>query len=511
MALAEEELPELEEGVELEGDTSAGEEEAVAEETDVGESKQAAGAKGKRSAKAKAKRNNLAKDATAGSKKDHKKKGQKYCPPCGKTHPIEMFSVGAGQCGPGRKAIQNLRAQAIAQNQQAWWEEVSADPVKLKKICAAYWVKCPEPKQGQKKAKFVIAIYIEELRQEQQLLVDGVFEMMDERHYTYWTGKPKNGCVPPDECAAKWRELYNAPHAITDSLGPCQRYKDRVAVKKADMVTFREASIKARIMQARQKDVKNPDEAAMLAMEAQINKGSLLQDSSATLSRTELAQSMMGAARADVQGAFSSEGIAARQLGDVQDLVSEDEAPETTEGTEDGQSCVVASSENASAPGSVGSKKGSKRKLEPWFDKDGQYGTAIKKHNEYMQNTTKTFKDVIKSAIDTSKEIRPAIQETVKNEKRLVDNRVWAIKLVLGKLRHEDAVEAVAEAVDAVSKAPPAVPQSAADGSTQGGGGAASGSSGSEALGGQPGSAILQSPEPGPERRITGKAFCFCF
>ena len=246
---------------------------------------------------------------------------------------------------------------------------------------------------------------------------------MDERHYTYWMGKPKNGCVPPDECASKWRDLYHAPAAITDALGPCQRYKDRVAVKKADMVTFREASIKARLMQARQKDIKNPDEAAMLAMEAQVNKGSLLQDSSATLSRTELAQSMMGA-RGDIQqGAFSSEGIAARQLGNVRDLESEDEAPAATEGTEDAQSGVGsaaagAAGDNASAPGSVRGLKG-KRKPAPWFDKDGQYGTAIKKHNEYMQNTSKSFKDAIKAAVDLSSQIAPDIQETVKNEQRL--------------------------------------------------------------------------------------------
>ena len=89
-------------------------------------------------------------------------------------------------------------------------------------------------------------------------------------------------------------------------------------------------------------------------------------------------------------------------------------------------------------------------------------------------------------------------------KKRLVDNRVWAIKLVLGKLRYEDAEDAVAEAV-AVPNAPPAAPAAIVAPPAQGGGGASSGS-GSAASSGQPGPAV-----PKPERRVTGKAFCFCF
>ncbi len=39
----------------------------------------------------------------------------------------------------------------------------------------------------------------EETRAEQALFVDGVMEMMDQRHYVAWAAKPKNGCIPPDE------------------------------------------------------------------------------------------------------------------------------------------------------------------------------------------------------------------------------------------------------------------------------------------------------------------------
>ena len=102
--------PEFEDVVDAEEKTSLSEGEDPAEETDPGGDKPAPkatrGGKGK-SSKAKAKsRNMLAKDSA--TKKDLKKKGQKYCPPCGKAHPIEMFAVGAGQCRPGQKSLPEL-------------------------------------------------------------------------------------------------------------------------------------------------------------------------------------------------------------------------------------------------------------------------------------------------------------------------------------------------------------------------------------------------------------------
>ena len=37
--------------------------------------------------------------------------------------------------------------------------------------------------------------YIEEVKQEQSILSDGVHEMMSQLHFIHWMGKPKNGCM----------------------------------------------------------------------------------------------------------------------------------------------------------------------------------------------------------------------------------------------------------------------------------------------------------------------------
>ena len=123
---------------------------------------------------------------------------------------------------------------------------------------ANYWVKCPEPTKPKEKRKaFVISVYSEELRQEESILHDGVFQMMDARHFRVWMAKPKNGCWEPAQATAKWKELHSAPTAITVGLGPCAEYRERVAVKKADLVTFRDAQHRAKILDAQQKAVKN--------------------------------------------------------------------------------------------------------------------------------------------------------------------------------------------------------------------------------------------------------------
>eukprot|EP00969_Alexandrium_andersonii_P110563 4879394-Alexandrium_andersonii.AAC.1 len=37
--------------------------------------------------------------------------------------------------------------------------------------------------------------------------------------------KPKNGCVEGEVAKAQWLKLYSAVGAITDQLGPCERFQ----------------------------------------------------------------------------------------------------------------------------------------------------------------------------------------------------------------------------------------------------------------------------------------------
>lgn len=75
-----------------------------------------------------------------GSKRRKAANGKKWCPAHGRYEPLESFPTGSGQCGDGRKILQNLRNAAIAQGQQEWFENMIRDPALLKKTVAAYEV-----------------------------------------------------------------------------------------------------------------------------------------------------------------------------------------------------------------------------------------------------------------------------------------------------------------------------------------------------------------------------------
>ena len=165
-----------------------------------------------------------------GKARSRTKDGKKFCPACGKWLPIADFPAGSGQCGDDRKALQNLKKAAMAQDQMEWWEETIRDPTKLKRVVKDYKDRMPPP--GKKRKEFCILQYKEERRQESAIIVDGVMEMMTERAYVVWMGKPKNGCMDAEEAKKEWDKLFRAPDAITDEKGTHPRYRQRVAIRK---------------------------------------------------------------------------------------------------------------------------------------------------------------------------------------------------------------------------------------------------------------------------------------
>ena len=103
--------------------------------------------------------------------------------------------------------------------------------------------------KGQK-ALFSIVQYIEEERRAEQLLRDGVWEMMDERCFQAWMLKTKNGSIEAAAASQKFQDLVADPASISDMLGSCPRYAQRVAVKKKDVITFRDLTEHAQITRA---------------------------------------------------------------------------------------------------------------------------------------------------------------------------------------------------------------------------------------------------------------------
>ena len=220
--------------------------------------------------------------------------------------------------------IQNLKNAAIAQDQLAWWNEVCQDPEKLKKVLKAYRESAPPPGK-RRKTPFSILQYREERRQESSTLLDGVAEMMSELAYISWMAKPKNGCVDALEASARWKDLFNAPGAITDSKGPTEKYKNRVAVHKADLVTQRDANIHSQGYVAAEKEIRKGSQEDIDRMEARLAKETMFKATNSR-SRTDQALSMAKASLASGgTGAWSDSGKSAAMIGDVRDLLSESE------------------------------------------------------------------------------------------------------------------------------------------------------------------------------------------
>jgi hypothetical protein len=118
--------------------------------------------RGRRKGKAKAKGKALA-SAKKRGKTGSVENGMKSCAPCNKMHPIIEFVNGKSMCHVAWNACRNIRACAVAQGQEAWWEEVSNNPKKLHAVVSAYLVRIsPEiagPLKRAKKHAFCIATY----------------------------------------------------------------------------------------------------------------------------------------------------------------------------------------------------------------------------------------------------------------------------------------------------------------------------------------------------------------
>lgn len=111
--------------------------------------------------------------------------------------------------------------------------------------------RCPKL-PGKRRDKFCVLTYQEHCRQESAVITDGVYEMMTERAFVYWMGKAKNGSMDPMEASALWHKKKSELGAITDNLGVGSGPKDmaRVAVKKVDLVKFRDSFVRSQGFEA---------------------------------------------------------------------------------------------------------------------------------------------------------------------------------------------------------------------------------------------------------------------
>ena len=124
------------------------------------------------------------------------------------------------------------------------------------------------------------------------------------------------------------------------------------------------------------------------------------------------------------------------------------------EDSKQGQNGALGAEEEAGSEGEGGtpSKKGKaeeggsdkKKKGVPngniWYDKQTKIGAALSQHDGWYQTQISECRNVLSTMEAALALVTPAVEEKVHVEKKLVDNRILCMKLVLGSKRadHEE-------------------------------------------------------------------------
>ena len=282
--------------------------------------------------------------------------------------------------------------------------------------------------------------YIEERRQESAVLYGGVQEMMNELAFVAWMGKAKNGSMNPVEASTLFKKKCSEPGAIVDEKGNHEKFRTRVAVLKADLVTSRDASIHAQGYVGKDKEIRKGSQADVDRLEARLGKESVMQASSAR-TRNDMASAMVSAAASAASsgtgaGAFSNEGISAMHLGNnVKDLLSDSEHEDDQGTTDRSDPSTPAKASNSAAADEDSPEQPSsnKKPKKIWWDRDASISACIKSHASWLKATKTTLTGTVEKLKGTIGKVTADIEDEVRNEARLARNRLYALRLVLGE------------------------------------------------------------------------------
>lgn len=368
-----------------------------------------------------------------GGRPKRAKAGMKRCYACNKDLPIDQFPLGSAHCSNDRQPVQNLASAAKAQGQDTWWAEVIQDPKKLQKVVKAYHQQCPKV-DGKKRAPFKVLTYIEYVRQEELLIKDAEYEMMDLRKWIAWHGKQKNGSMEVEEARALFYTTLEQPDTMSDELGPSEKYRTRIAKKVRDVIIKRDQELRGRGYDLKEKDVKKATKEDIDRAESRVQRGSVARGAAAK-TRDELAQTMV---KAGAHSALSSEAKAMAQFGNVRDLASDsgsemegrDGEDAEDKGSVDGEASAQRTPKKRK--GAEGDAKSSKKQRGDWLD-HGKVMAALNTHQAWMRSTRKSLNDSMKAVMDVREMVTAETRDAVANELKLLDNRYLALRLVLGE------------------------------------------------------------------------------
>ncbi len=145
-----------------------------------------------------------------------------------------------------------------------WYHEQRADSAKWKKLKRWYKANCMVGEVASKKPKsFNPLQYQTSVRVEQQMLKNGVIEMMHEAAFAHWSSKKKNW--PPrglteSEAVNEFRKRLQDAETVVDYRGEHQGYEARIGVRTKTVLTDRDAFIKGQGYVQMDKVVKNVDQ-----------------------------------------------------------------------------------------------------------------------------------------------------------------------------------------------------------------------------------------------------------
>ena len=308
--------------------------------------------------------------------------GKKQCKDCIKLKLVADFGLQKPSCFTCCRAIDNTRTAAELQGEMEWFNEQLTTPQKKMKLIDGYNRKvgaaaCTKKRKGL--GSFNVAQYKQQIKNEEALLRDGVYEMMHECAFEVHARKPKH--FPPmglDSVSAQreFQQLAEKADALVDYLGPNERYKLRVGILVKTLVTFRNASTTSQEMVLDDAAKKAPSQYDLNNMYKRVHEnmekvGGVVPTS---LSRTEMAKVMASSSFAR-GGTFDGDQAS---IGAVTGLVAE--TPHSAEDVPENESLMN------NADGSPAKRKTADddpkqpgKRLKAWPNRDEKVADAMKK------------------------------------------------------------------------------------------------------------------------------------
>ena len=203
-----------------------------------------------------------------------------------------------------QQAHDNLKNAAKAQGKEDWWEEIKKDDAKFHLVCMRYLEDCPIQLDGGRRPGFPIVQYMERTEQKKSVLLDAQYEPMDLRVYKSWMAKTKNGSVDGDKAEDMFAEICLLPGRVVDWKGLHPKRKERIAVWKKDLITYRDEESKAKILEEKNRETRKGLEKDLDAAKRQMKMATLNGDDRSNLAATFATASFT----AGIGGAFSEKG-----------------------------------------------------------------------------------------------------------------------------------------------------------------------------------------------------------